>query len=393
MTQLLFIETFVLGSSLIAAIYHFVLFIQQKDRFLLFYSLYLFTATAYLIFKLCSHNYDPFLPTNNTVHYAIEEVLQVTMYSSYATFAAVTLECTRKPLIIKWCWIGLLIFSGITIIIHISKAIIFGPGITTRTAYAISRLTTIGIAGFALFLAWRIRRTVFQKTIILGSYVYAFFAMLSVFSFVFGHRYVGFGGVEPYLIGSFIDIIIFSGALGYRFKKIADEKNQLLQFSLKTSEARTQIANTLNSNVGAALSSIHLYASVANKTVDSQPEKAKEYLQQINTGSLQLMNEVADLVWALHLNEANIGENLQTRIKVFGYEMFGLKDIACSYHFNTDTITSIQDIAMATAILTFIKAAALKIIAAPTISEVQIAIYKQAGQICVSVNDYKKTFI
>ncbi len=129
----------------------------------------------------------------------MEEVLQVVMYSSYATFAAVTLECTHKPLITKWCWIGFLIFSGIIIIVHISKAIIIGPDITTRTGFAISRFATIGIAGFALFLARRIRRSVFQKTIIIGSYIYAFFAMLSVFSFVFGQTYCGFSGVEPYL--------------------------------------------------------------------------------------------------------------------------------------------------------------------------------------------------
>ena len=160
------------------------------------------------------------------------------MYSSYATFATVTLEVTKKPLLVKWCWIGLLIFSGISIIVHISKAVFIGPGITTRFAYGFSRLTTIAVAGFALMMAWKVRTTVFQKTIIIGSYVYAFFGMFSVFSFIFSKSYFGLSGVEPYMIGSFIDIIIFSGALGYRFKKIADEKNKLLQQFLETAIQR-----------------------------------------------------------------------------------------------------------------------------------------------------------
>ncbi len=163
MTQLLLIEIFVLGASLIAAIYHLMLFIQQKDKFLLFYSLYLFAASAYITFKLISNNYDPFSPTGSTWYYAAEEILQVLMYSSYATFAAVTLEVTKKPLLVKWCWIGLLIFSGITIIIHVLKAGFIGPGITTRFGYGFSRLTTIAVAGFALAMAWRVRTTVFQK--------------------------------------------------------------------------------------------------------------------------------------------------------------------------------------------------------------------------------------
>jgi signal transduction histidine kinase len=351
MTQLLLIEIFVLGASLIAAIYHFVLFIQQKDKFLLFYSLYLFAASAYLIFKLLSNNYDPFSPTTNNWYYAIEEMLQVLMYSSYATFAAVTLEVTKKPLLVKWCWIGLLVFSGITIIIHLSKAIFIGPGITTRFVYGFSRLTTIAVAGFALAIAWRVRTTVFQKTIIIGSCVYAFFAMFSVFSFIFQKSYFGLSGVEPYMVGSFIDIIIFSGALGYRFKKLADEKNQLLGFSLEIAESRATIARSLNDDVGAALSSIHVYASVAEKLVDKEAEQAKKYLGEISTNTLQLMNELSDIVWALNLLPENIPDALSTRIKRYGLEILEPQNIECTYQVEEEALKSIHDISTAKKVL------------------------------------------
>lgn len=351
MTQLLLIEIFVLGASLIAAIYHLVLFIQQKDKFLLFYSCYLFAASAYITFKLISNNYDPFLPTGSTWYYATEEILQVIMYSSYATFAAVTLEVTKKPLLIKWCWIGLLIFSGLTIIAHISKAVFIGPGITTRFGYGFSRLTTIALAGFALAMAWRVRTTVFQKTIIIGSYIYAFFAMFSVFSFIFQQSYFGLSGVEPYLIGSFIDIIIFSGALGYRFKKLADEKSQLLQFSLEIAENRESIARSLNDDVGAALSSMHLYASVAEKLVEKDSGKVKEYLAEINTNTLQLMNEVSDIIWALNLLPENIPDALNTRIKRYGLEILEPQNIACTYQVEDAALQSIHDIGTAKKIL------------------------------------------
>lgn len=351
MTQLLLIEIFVLGASLIAAIYHAMLFIQQKDRFLLYYSLYLFSASAYLIFKLVSNNYDPFSPTANTWYYATEEILQVLMYSSYATFAAVTLEVTKKPALIKWCWIGLLIFSGITIIVHVTKAVLIGPGVTTGFAYGLSRLTTIAVAGFALAMAWRVRTTVFQKTIIIGSYVYAFFAMFSVFSFIFKQSYFGLSGVEPYLIGSFIDIIIFSGALGYRFKKLSDEKNQLLQFSLELAESRAAIAKSLNDDVGAALSSMHVYAAVADKLLDKDTAKVKEYLQEINTNTMSLMNEVSDIIWALNLLPENIPGALNTRIKRYGIEILEPKNIECTYHVEEAALLSIQDIGTAKDIL------------------------------------------
>ena len=356
MTQLLVIEIFVLGASFIAAIYHCMLFIQQKDSFLLFYSIYLFSASAYLGFKLLSNNYNPFTPTINTWYYAMEEILQVMMYSSYATFAAVTLEVTKKPLLIKWCWVGLLIFSGITIIVHISKAILTGPGITTITAYGISRLTTIFIAGFALAMAWRVRTSVFQKTIIIGSYVYALFGMFSVFSFIFKRSFFGLSGIEPYMTGSFIDIIIFSGALGYRFKKIADEKNHLLHLSLATAETKTNIAKSLNDDVGAALSSIHVYASVAENMLSKDPAKAVEYIQQIKNNSLQIMDDIGDIVWALNLSPANIQDALTTRIKRYGLEILEPKDIQCIYKIEDAALKSIEDISTAKNILQQVKA-------------------------------------
>jgi signal transduction histidine kinase len=355
MTQLLFIEIFVLGASLIASIYHFVLFVQQKDKFLLFYSIYLFSASLYISFKLVSNNYDPFEPTTNIWYYTLEEILQVLMYSSYATFAAVTLEVTKKPVIIKWCWIGVLIFSAVSIVFQLYKCLAFGPGITTRYSYAISRLSTIFVAAVALLLAWRVRNSVFQKTIIIGSYVYAFFAMLSVFSFIFKHSYLGLSGVEPYMLGSFIDIIIFSGALGYRFKKIAEEKNKLLQLSLQTAESRTNIARSLNDDVGAALSSMHVYASVAESMVNKDPQKAAEYIEQIKLSSLSIMDDVSDIIWALSLTPAAIAEALPLRIKQCGLEMFSPLDIACTYELDEEAIRNIKDVDGAKKILQQIK--------------------------------------
>ena len=385
MTQLLFIETFVLGASLIASIYHFVLFKQQKDNFLLFYSIYLFSASAYLSFKILSNNYDPFSPTTNTWHYIVEEVLQVLMYSSYATFAAVTLEVTKKPLIIKWCWIGLLIFSGITTILHISKAILWGPGITTVTTYSISRLTTIFIAGFALAMAWRVRTLVFQKIIILGSYVYAFFAMLSVFSFIFRQTYFGLSGIEPYMLGSFIDIIIFSGALGYRFKKIADQKNYLLQQSLATAESRTNIAKSLNDDVGAALSSMHIYASVAETLLEKNPAESKDYIKQIKNNSLQVMEDVSDIVWALRLTPEIIPEALPIRIKQRALELLEAKEIACTYDLENVAMESIQDVATAKKVLQQVNDGLKIIIEKPLYKNITISIKLAQNVLMVNV--------
>ena len=307
------------------------------------------------------------------------------MYSSYATFAAVTLEVTKKPLIIKWCWIGLLIFSGITTILHISKAILWGPGITTITTYSISRLTTIFIAGFALAMAWRVRTSVFQKIIILGSYVYAFFAMLSVFSFIYRQTYFGLSGIEPYMLGSFIDIIIFSGALGYRFKKIADQKNYLLQQSLATAESRTNIAKSLNDDVGAALSSMHVYASVAETLLEKNPAESKDYIKQIKNNSLQVMEDVSDIVWALRLTPEIIPEALPIRIKQRALELLEAKEIACTYDLENVAMESIQDVATAKKVLQQVNDGLKIIIEKPLYKNITVSIKLAQNELKVNV--------
>jgi hypothetical protein len=96
MNQLLFIETFVFGAATLAAVYHLVLYLQQRDKFLLWYSIYLFSLSSYIGFKLISNNYSPFEPSNDIHYYLIEEILQLSMVCIYATFATITLEVSFR---------------------------------------------------------------------------------------------------------------------------------------------------------------------------------------------------------------------------------------------------------------------------------------------------------
>mgnify|MGYP000914623129 CR=1 FL=1 len=387
MTQLLFIEIFVLGATAIAAIYHAGLYIQQKDRFLLFYSIYLFTTSAYIGFKLLSNNYNPFIPTANTGYYVMEEFLQLFMVCNYTTFAAVTLEVTQKPRMVKYAWVSFLVISALTFTVHLCKAWLIGPGVTSVTVYAVSRLFLIFIATIGLLLAWRVRTSVFQRTIIIGSIVYDLSGLLSALSFINGNKtFFGLSGVEPYLIGCFIDVIIFSGAFGYRIKLIARQKNELLKNELSVIEAQNRIGKSLNDTVGAALSSIHVYASVAEKLIEKDPEKAKKCLREINTNSLQIMDEVGDIVWALNLSPANIQDALTTRIKRYGLEILEPKNISCTYEIEPEALQAVRDITSAKNILQQIKAAMQSFSVKTTSSKVLVSVKMFQNKMNISVN-------
>jgi len=331
LNQLLFIETFVLGSATIAAIYHLVLFIQQRDKFLIYYSLYLFSLAAYISFKLISNNYSPFVPTTNIWHYVLEEVLQVTMTVVYVLFAAQTLEVVAKKSIVRTLMYTFFILAFVSIFYHLFKAIAYGPGVQLASEYALSRISLVGIATVALLFAWRIRTTTFQRTIIIGSLVYDSSGLMSIISFVTESDIMGLEGVEPYLIGCVLDIIIFSSALGYRLKKIADEKNELLlkeiDSRLAIENTRNRIAINLHDDIGSVLSSMSVYSEAARVSmIDKNLPRALDLVERIGINARETMSSMSHIVWTINPINDN-GIKLFNKMEDFATPLFHSMDV------------------------------------------------------------------
>lgn len=311
MSQLLFIESFVFGAACLATIYHLILYIQQKDKFLLYYSAYLLSLSCYIGFKLVSNNYDPFEPTDNIWHYILEEVLQVTMVTVYVVFAGQTLEVVQEKSIVRSLMYLFFVMSFLSVSYHVADAFLNGAGVKTHNTYAISRISLVGIATIALLFAWRIRTSTFQRTIIVGSLVYDTSGLLSIISFTQETDILGLSGVEPYLIGCLLDIIIFSSALGYRLKTIADEKNRLLTREIETQQAlektRREIAINLHDDIGSTLSSINIYTeAIKNKLKNNEPEKVMELVNKIGENSRETISTLGDIVWNINpLNDTS----------------------------------------------------------------------------------------
>jgi len=336
LTKLLFIETFVLGAATIAAIYHFVLYIQQRDKFLIYYSAYLLMLAVYIGFKLLSNNYDPFAPTDNVWYYILEEVLQVSMVTVYVLFASQTLEVVNGKSIVRSLMFAFFVMSFVSVVIHIYDAIANGPGIKSHSEYAISRISLVGIATMALLFAWRIRTTIFQRTIIIGSLVYDTSGLLSIISFTQEREVFGLEGVEPYLAGCLLDIIIFSSALGYRLKTIAAEKNNLLKGELENQLAlakmRTDIASNLHDDIGSTLSSISIYSEAGkNKIKQHQNESVAELLNKIGINARETMNNMSDIVWAINPVNDN-GIKLFNRMESFASSVLISKEIELDFN-------------------------------------------------------------
>ncbi|QQR94028.1 MAG: hypothetical protein IPJ93_08805 [Bacteroidota bacterium] len=335
MTQLLFIETFVLGASTIAAIYHLVLYIQQRDKFLLFYSIHLLTLSAYILFKLLSSNYNPFLPTGNLWNYITEETLQGAMVTVYVIFAAITLDVAFSRSNARTV---MYIFFGFCILFYsyqLYNAFEYGPGVKSIQAYMVTRLSLVGIAAIALIFAWTIRTSIFHRTIIIGSLVYDFSWLVSIISLSTQTTILGLNGIEIYLLGCLLDIIIFSSALGYRVKTMAEEKNELVrkeaEARLAIEKTRTGIAMNLHDDIGSVLSSMSVYGEAAKRALkENNVAKVDVLIDKIGVNARETMDNMSDIVWTINPVNDN-GFKLFNRMESFASSVLNAKEIELKF--------------------------------------------------------------
>jgi signal transduction histidine kinase len=98
---------------------------------------------------------------------------------------------------------------------------------------------------------------------------------------------LGLNGTELYLLGCLLDIIIFSSALGYRVKTMADEKNELVrkeaEARLAIEKTRTGIAMNLHDDIGSVLSSMSVYGEATKRALkENNVGKADELIEKWN---------------------------------------------------------------------------------------------------------------
>ena len=105
-----------------------------------------------------------------------------------------------------------------------------------------------------------------------------------------------------------LDVSCFSAALGYKarqdllqkqaaLKQLLLKEKQLQQQELEKINAiyeardadRNRIARDLHDEIGSTLSSIHVFSSIAEKLMKSDPGKTKQVLGQININTRTVM--------------------------------------------------------------------------------------------------------
>jgi signal transduction histidine kinase len=144
-----------------------------------------------------------------------------------------------------------------------------------------------------------------------------------------------------------IAIIVFAlisiGFLVYRYYQ-----NQ--KFAI--SKMRNKISQDLHDDIGASLSSLQIYGTVAEQSLQSNPTKALEMIHKISTQSKQIMENMSDIIWSMKSNNTS---TLEAKIKNYASELLHDKNIEFAYAVQPDAEAALENINARKNILLIIK--------------------------------------
>ena len=95
---------------------------------------------------------------------------------------------------------------------------------------------------------------------------------------------------------------------------------------LSVSNIREKISQDLHDDIGASLSSLQIYGTVAAQSLSTNPAKAGEMLQKINMQSKEILENMSDIVWSMKTNNTE-GTSLETKVKNYASELLQDKQI------------------------------------------------------------------
>jgi len=324
------------GAILLAFIYHVVLFKFNKDKLLLHYIFYLFLAALFSFFRtgIANHIFD--IDFKKYYLENINEPFQIIYFISYFNFIVQSIELSslkRTFLYKSWLFILSILFSY-ALIYFVGKS--FQLFDENTIIFITVRIFIFIITSVMLWQCFQLKHLTFQLFILIGSFFYFIFGLISFISNINFTEKMFIYPIEWILIGNFIDIIFFSVAMSYRSNKqwarvnlqlLKDaEKNIELQKAIlekhkELENERGRIASELHDDLGSGLTKITYLSQLALKNSQNKNE-----IQKINKTSFNLVENMREIIWAMK-EENNTLEDLLTYIKMYAVEFFDMSVI------------------------------------------------------------------
>lgn len=157
----------------------------------------------------------------------------------------------------------------------------------------------------------------------------------------------------------------------------------------KVNEMRNKISRDLHDEVGAILSSIQVYAAVAEKSMQQQPEMAKEAIRKIEDNTAQAMDNMSDIVWAIKTFTTD-ETTLTDKLKNYGFEILTARNINCTYDINEEAERQLVNVEARRNILLIAKEAMNNAAKHSGATEVTVRAQNEEGYFVLEISDNGK---
>lgn len=164
--------------------------------------------------------------------------------------------------------------------------------------------------------------------------------------------------------------------LYYYYQKQRNAMNQI----------RQKISQDLHDDIGASLSSLQIYGTIARQTMETEPPKAAAMIDKIVDQSNELMDNMSDIVWSMQPADEQTA-SLQSRIKNYGAELLYNQDIAFEYQILPEVEKCLEHLLARKNVLLIVKEAINNIAkySQATAAQVQLSIH--GAELVVDIKD------
>ncbi len=196
--------------------------------------------------------------------------------------------------------------------------------------------------------------------------------------------------LSSYVLGAvIIDFLFLSFVLVYQSRLWEAEKTALaLRKREELQQQRNEISNDLHDDIGASLSSLHVYSSVALNAIPDT-EKVRGYLEKIQQGTRGVMERMNDVIWAVKA-ENETKTPLGAKLKNYFVEILDATNIKVQYEIEERAETVLTSIIARKNMLLICKEAVNNVVKHSNASEIAIILKLEGEFLQFEVSDNGK---
>ena len=280
------------GAFTITAMFHFSIYLQQKDKAFLSYSIYLFTYAAFILLRILDARLTNVLPLSYATVYHGDEIMAKLTMVAYVNFMGnLFVTPDMKLHIIGWRVIRWVTYPYC--VLYLILVWIDTPIDILRQVSFASGIFLLGLSFFLILKVFKFYRNPFYQLIIIGSLFLTFSTVSGMwYNIVTGEDKLNLEAYTLMLSGGIPEIILLSSALGYRLKMAYRERTQAQRELILQLQRNEQLAITLNEELEQKVKERTAEIEVKSELLEKEKEEKlmAEFDKQIAEAQLTALN-------------------------------------------------------------------------------------------------------